>query len=49
MVSAETPSLPLTIAGIADVAAGIRLFELRRADRGELPEFTAGAPIRRAG
>lgn len=45
MVSSETPSLRLKIASATDAAAGIRLFELRHADHGELPEFTAGSHI----
>jgi phthalate 4,5-dioxygenase reductase subunit len=45
MASTETPSLRLTIASATDAAAGIRLFELRPPDDGELPEFTAGSHI----
>ena len=45
MVSTEAPSLRLTIASATDAAAGIRLFELRHADRSALPDFTAGSHI----
>lgn len=34
--------MPLQICAISDAAAGIRSFELRRADHGELPPFTPG-------
>jgi phthalate 4,5-dioxygenase reductase component len=45
MATPETPSLSLKIARAEDAAQGIRRFELRRADGGELPAFTPGAHI----
>jgi phthalate 4,5-dioxygenase reductase subunit len=45
-MSAEpNPSLALRISRADMAAQNIRRFELRRADNGELPEFTAGAHI----
>lgn len=38
--------MPLQICAISDAAAGIRSFELRRADHGDLPPFTPGSHIR---
>ena len=45
MASEVAPSLPLRIVRATDVAQGIRSFELRRGDGGELPEFTPGSHI----
>jgi phthalate 4,5-dioxygenase reductase subunit len=45
MASAETPNLSVKIAAVSDAAAGIRQFELRLPDGGELPEFTPGSHI----
>lgn len=45
MAIAETPSLPVVIAQSGQVAEHIRMFELRRADGADLPEFTAGSHI----
>jgi phthalate 4,5-dioxygenase reductase subunit len=45
MTVAELPSLPLRVAQASDAAAGIRQFELRARDGGELPEFTPGSHI----
>ena len=45
MALPETPSMALRIARAADSAAGIRSFELRRDDGGELPEFTVGSHL----
>ena len=45
MALSEIPSMALRIVHAADAAAGIRLFELRREDGGELPEFTAGSHL----
>jgi phthalate 4,5-dioxygenase reductase subunit len=45
MATALTPSLSLRISRATDAAKDIRLFELARADSGELPEFTAGSHI----
>jgi phthalate 4,5-dioxygenase reductase subunit len=45
MAAPQSPWLPLRIARARDVADCIREFELRSADGGELPEFTAGAHI----
>jgi ferredoxin-NADP reductase len=42
---ADTP-MPLRIANIADVAQGIRSFELVQPDGSELPEFTPGSHIK---
>lgn len=41
----DDPLLPLEVRSVAQIAAGIHLFELRRQDGAELPEFTAGAHI----
>jgi phthalate 4,5-dioxygenase reductase subunit len=45
MADEITPSLALRIVRTAAAAKGIRLFELRRVDGGELPEFTPGSHI----
>ncbi len=45
MSATEIPSLSLTITQAEDAAQGIRRFELRRADGGELPEFTPGSHL----
>jgi phthalate 4,5-dioxygenase reductase subunit len=45
MASADVPALPVRIVRAADAAKGIRLFELRRDNGAELPEFTAGSHI----
>ena len=37
--------MPLTVAGVTPLAAGIRAFELRAADGGELPPFAPGAHV----
>lgn len=42
---AETPMTPLVVARAERIAADIHLFELRRGDGAELPEFTAGAHV----
>jgi phthalate 4,5-dioxygenase reductase subunit len=41
----DAPTLPLRIADASDAAQGIRRFELRAPDGGDLPEFTAGAHL----
>jgi phthalate 4,5-dioxygenase reductase subunit len=45
MAAPELPSLPLRVSRTADAAQDIRLFELRSADGGELPEFSPGSHI----
>jgi phthalate 4,5-dioxygenase reductase subunit len=45
MTAPVTPSLALRIVRSADVAKDIRLFELKRGDGGELPEFTPGSHV----
>jgi phthalate 4,5-dioxygenase reductase subunit len=45
MVSDDTPALPVRIVRAADAADNIRLFELRRDDGADLPEFTSGSHI----
>ncbi len=45
MADEITPSLALRIVRTAAAAKDIRLFELRRDDGGELPEFTPGSHI----
>jgi len=42
---ADDPNIPLRIAASADAAAGIRQFELRAPNGGELPQFTAGSHL----
>src|SRR5436190_10943481 len=37
--------MPLTVAGVTPLTAGIVAFELRAADDGELPGFTPGAHV----
>ena len=46
-MSAEiiTPDMPLRVERAEAIAEGVHLFEFRRPDGGELPEFTAGAHI----
>jgi phthalate 4,5-dioxygenase reductase component len=45
MAASQSPCLPLRVARACDLADGIREFELRSADGGELPEFTAGSHV----
>jgi phthalate 4,5-dioxygenase reductase subunit len=45
MAATELLSLPLRVSRTADAAQDIRLFELRSADGGELPEFSPGSHI----
>ena len=45
MADEITPSLPLRIVRTAAAAKDIRLFELKRDDGGDLPEFTPGSHI----
>lgn len=45
MAEAETPWLPLRVSRVSAETPDIRLFELRGADGGELPEFSPGAHI----
>lgn len=45
MPAAANPDIRLRISRKEEIARDIHLFELRRADGGELPEFTAGAHI----
>src|ERR1700754_3875451 len=42
----EDTQMPLVIAGIRDVAQGIRAFELVQADGSELPPFTPGSHVK---
>ena len=44
-IHADTP-MPLQVAGITDVAEGIRSFELVQPDAGELPPFTPGSHVK---
>ena len=37
--------MPLTVAGVTPLTAGIRAFELRAGNGGELPAFTPGAHV----
>jgi phthalate 4,5-dioxygenase reductase component len=45
MVAAAEPDMRLRIARKEEIARDIHLFELRRTDGGDLPEFTAGAHV----
>jgi len=45
MTTSDTPSLSVRISHSAQVADTVRMFELRRADGADLPEFTPGSHI----